>query len=588
MIRRLVGILALVLLAAPPANAALRAWVDHTQVAPGETVELTLEHDGQTNTQPDLAPLKQDFDIVGRSTSSSLQIINGATSATTQLNLTLAPKRTGRLSVPSISWDSDHSAPLSLDVSPSTGNATASGATANRVFIQTEVDPKSPYVQAATQVTVGVYTAVPLSQADLEFPASDTVLVHQVGSDETSTSERNGQTYQVVTRHFLVFPQRSGHLSIPGPTLSGNVPAGPRRTSPNDPFSQFFGGNPFGGMVNTLKPIRLVGQPIELDVRPRPPGAGASYWMPARSVKLTAQWQPQQQQAHVGDPLTITLRLQADGLTAAQLPDLSTLLALPDGIKAYPDEPKLKDTASGDELIGEREQSIALIADQPGNFTIPELRLDWWDTRTDQLRHADLPAQTLVVTPAPAARGNMAAPTPVQQATPLSTQAAVKAAEPAATTSNIVTNEAPWKWLTLGLVLLWLATVAAWLITHRRQRADKNTEPPGDQPRKPASTSTARSAFLAACEANDPQAARRNLLAWVNAARPGRRIIGLSALAKVSGDASLAALFRALDRACYTGESWQGATLATAMQRGSLPLPSAGVESSDKLAPLYH
>ena len=54
------------LLAGSPANAALRAWVENTQVAAGDTVELTLAREGQTSSQPDLTPLKQDFDIVGQ------------------------------------------------------------------------------------------------------------------------------------------------------------------------------------------------------------------------------------------------------------------------------------------------------------------------------------------------------------------------------------------------------------------------------------------------------------------------------------------------------------------------------------------
>ena len=50
-----------------PASAAISAWLDHDQIAPGETVQLTLQHDGQTDSQPDLSPLKQDFQLLSRS-----------------------------------------------------------------------------------------------------------------------------------------------------------------------------------------------------------------------------------------------------------------------------------------------------------------------------------------------------------------------------------------------------------------------------------------------------------------------------------------------------------------------------------------
>jgi hypothetical protein len=585
MMRRFLFLPLLWLIATSPASAALRAWVDNPQVAPGETFALTLAHDGHTRSEPDLAPLRQDFDIVSRSTSSNIQIVNGSISSTTQLTLTLAPRRAGPLIIPSISWDSDRSTPLTINVSASTGNPAAqAGANGSRVFLETEVEPKSAYVQAAVHVTVKVYAAVPLSHADLEFSASDAAQVRQVGSDTAGTSDRNGQAYQVVTRHYLIFPQHSGHLSLPGPVLSGNVPAGLRAGNPNDPFSQFFGNNPFGGLLGVTKPIRLNSQPIELDVQPRPSGAGGNYWLPAQNVKLTARWRPENLQARVGDPLTVTLDLQAEDLTAAQLPDLSTLLALPDGLKAYPDEPKLKDTASGSGLTGEREQNIALIADQPGHFTIPELRLSWWDTRANQARQAVLPAQTLIAAPAPGSPSNA----PVTQQTTAAPTANPVGNTAAPTISNLTTSPFPWQWISLGLGLLWLATLAGWLMTRGRggRGGGKPASQPTQQTLNAPGKSAAHAAFLAACKANDPSAARRNLLAWANGVLPEQRIPGLNALAKIIGNEVVADLLRTLDRACYAGKPWDGAALAHVFRKW----PTRGTGNTgpeQKLAQLY-
>jgi hypothetical protein len=579
MMRRWLFIPVWLLLCAAPASAALRAWVDQPHVAPGETFELTLAHDGQTNTQPDLAPLQQDFDIVSRSTSSNLEIVNGTTSATTQLTLTLAPKRTGQLTIPPLSWDGDQSAPLTVNVSASSGNAGAAGN--SRVFVQTAADPETPYVQAAVHVTVSVYAAVPLSHADLEFPASDAVVVREVGSDTTGTQQRNGQSYQVVTRHYLLFPQRSGHLSIPGPTLSGNVPAA--RSRSNDPFAQFFGNDPFAGMFRTTKPIRLSGNPIELDVQPRPAGAGASYWIPARNVQLTAQWRPSQLQAHAGDPLTVTLHLQAEDLTAAQLPDLSTLLRLPEGLKAYPDEPQLKDTPSGNGVLGTRDQSIALIADRSGTYTIPELRLNWWDTQANQQRQAVLPAQVLTVTPAPGSQNTPAPAT--QQPAGSSPPLTLTPPHENAIALQPARDQWPWKWISLGIGGLWLVTVLPWLLTRGRWHRKAPLQQPQQAPGV-VGKSAARSAFLSACKSNDACAARRNLLAWANAAVPEQRIAGLSALAKLIGNPTIGDLLRSLDRACYAGEAWDGEPLAEALQKWS-PGAAKSAVSERKLAPLY-
>jgi BatD DUF11 like domain len=587
------------------ANAALRAWLDNTQISPGETVELTLAHDGQTSSRPDLTALKQDFDIVGSSTSSNLQIVNGKISSTTQLELSLAPKRSGQLIVPSITWDSDRSPRLTLNVTPNgsngsgngNGNAGNAAAAANkRIFVETEVEPKSPYVQAAVHVAVRVYAAVPLAHADLEFPDTDAALVRQAGSDAVNTVEKNGQSYQVVTRHYLLFPQHSGHISITGPALSGEIPDRTRALGLSDPFSGLLANSPFNGVFGTTKPIRIHADPIELEVQPRPASAGASYWVPARNVTLQAHWNPSQPQAHVGDPITLDLRLQAEGLTAAQLPDLSTLLDIPTGLKAYPDAPGLKDTPQGNDVVGSRDQNIALIADEPGQFTIPELRLSWWDTRTNQTREAVVPAQTITMLPAAGAAGAVQAPTQSPQAvsaTPGSNQSrSPPAASTAPKSQPSATNASGgnlWKWISLAFAALWLGTLAAWLASRRRKhRGPTDATPKGAGPVTDNETSAGplRSAFLAACRDNDALAARRSLLLWANAAWAGPRIRGVNALAKLLDDAQIARQLQALDRACYASEPWNGAALASALT--TLPLPRrAKLQDESGLAPLY-
>src|SRR6185312_65015 len=132
-------------------------------------------------------------------------------------------------------WDSDRSVPIAINVGSGSGQHGA-GAPTSRLFLETTADPKSPYVQAAVHVTVKLFIATQLSHADLEFPATDAVAVRQAGPDQNSTTERNGQFYQVVVRHYLLTPQHSGHLVIPGPVLTGKVLVSQQSNNANDPF----------------------------------------------------------------------------------------------------------------------------------------------------------------------------------------------------------------------------------------------------------------------------------------------------------------------------------------------------------------
>ena len=229
--------------------------------------------------------------------------------------------------------------------------------------------------------------------------ADNDVLVQQLDQDRQTSETRNGRNYQVIERKYLLFPQRSGRVRLEGPLLNAqiqdnNTPSG------NDPFfSNVFGRNPFAGMVNSTRPIRIQGDPVVLNVRPRPAGSNGHDWLPAQNVTLDETWQPDKGDIHAGDPVTRHLHLSAAGLTAAQLPDLSQLMQLPNGLRAYPDQPKFSNNTGGNNIVGTRDQDIAIIASTPGNYKIPALHLFWWDTASNAQREIDLPARTLDVLP---------------------------------------------------------------------------------------------------------------------------------------------------------------------------------------------
>jgi len=582
---RVVAFAVLLTVSSLPATATVRAWLDTTQVAPGDSVQLTLEYPGETDTRPDLSPLQQSFDVLGTSSTTTVQILNGSTSANTQVMVTLSPKRAGRLTVPSIEWNGERSAPLGLDVSASAGSTSSSGgvAASRQVFLETQFGPSNPYVQAAVTVTLRLYTREALYNPSITLPGNNDFLVRQVGSDHQGTVVQGGASYVVVTRHYVVFPLRSGRLTLPGAVLDARVASQSASGFGSNPFAGFFSSTPFfGNVFSTVKPIRLHGDAIRLDVRARPAAAVGSYWLPATAVTLKETWDPDVLKAQAGNPLTVDLSLQATGLTAAQLPDLSQLMALPPGVKPYPDEPKLTDTAQGETVVGTREQSIALIADRPGRYTLPALRIDWWDTRTNQPRETTLPPRTLMILPAPGAAAQArssivstvpapAVAVPERRATPSPARGGGGSPHPAFVASSsrgLLAQRPLWIAVIAALAVAWLGTLAAWLRLRRRlNRGERPAVPaPASQPVATApSAAASRAAFLRACQLNEPAAARRHLLAWVAAVWPGAAPRGLNALARSVDDPEVGRLIRELDRACYADAPWQGAALGEAL-----------------------
>ncbi|MEO6974817.1 MAG: BatD family protein [Gallionella sp.] len=569
-----------------PALASVTATLDNDHVASGQTVQLQLQHDGTTDSQPDLGPLRNDFDVLGSSSGSNVQIINGHMSSQTQVTVLLSPRHDGKIRIPPLQWDGQQTAAIDLTVGGSGNAATgqprpASGNASQHIFLTATLDQKQPYVQAADVLTVQLHADQPIFQASLDLPASSDVLVKQLGKDQQSTELRNGRSYQIVERKYLLFPQRSGTLSLDGPVLDAQVQATPG----NDPaFGNLFGQMPLAGMLNATRPIRLHGKTITLNVLKRPAAATGANWLPAQNVTLQETWRPDSGDIHVGDPLTRHLHLEALGLTGAQLPDLGALMSVPDGIKTYPDQSSVKDAVQGDTVLGSRDQDIALIASRPGRFELPEVKLNWWDTVHDVQHMITLPARTLDILPAAGGSATATLPPPANAASLNLPGPAVQTGTPAQIQQSA--KPVTWIWISAALALLWLGTLFGWWYTRRRaqpvqaEMIAKETTPAAAPGR-----AGAFKAFKHACLNNDPHAARKNLLAWAAAAWPDKPLAGLNELSRRVGGPSLTEALRQLDRACYMDDSWHGSHLAKLLssppERISLP------ESREQLPELY-
>jgi hypothetical protein len=545
------------------ANAAVTATLDRDQVGVGESVQLRLQRDSRGGDAPNLSALKADFDIVGSNSESSVQFINGHLSQQSVANIALIPKRAGKLQIPPINWAGESSAPLSLTVA-----ATAAGesgdAAQQHVFLTTTLDQKKPYVQGNVVLTVTIHTDVPVRQAALAFDGNNDVAVQQLGQDEQDAEMLKGRRYQVVRRRYLLQMQRSGAITLNGPTMDAQIEEGARR--------DMFGGMLGGGSVRQL---RVHSDDILLDVRPRPAGASSQNWLPAEKLSLDASWEPESASAQAGEPMTLHLRMEAVGLTAAQLPDIAAQLQLPEGIRAYPDQPKLDTSPKGASVSSSREQDIALIATRAGHFKIPELRLAWWDTTTDTPQTIMLKERVLDVLPSAATTAQTSAATPTTADEPAPPPVALA---PASASSIPAAQNPLWKWISLAVTLLWIATLALWAITARARRIK---QPALDIASiKQPSDGNARNAFQQACRDHDPIAARRALLEWARDAFGDSHPVGLNALAVRLNDPQLTPLLQQLDRACYAGAQWNGDALAKALTQLRVGTARAGSAES--------
>ena len=399
-------ITALCVLYSTQSSASLQAQVDRNPVAVNESFNLTLQSSDNSSGEPDLSALKRDFDILGQSKSSSFQIINGQISHNTQWQISLTPKHAGQLQIPAITLGGQSSPPISLTVTAASQADTAQQS--KNLFVEVSAEPQTVHVQQQIIFTVRLYSALSLGDgsnlSDPEFPKMDAV-VERLGTDRPFQVVRNGQAYSVIERRYAVFPQKSGQFNSSPVVFDGSVVEA----------NQGGGGFMFNPFNQSTRHLRLNSKTIAFSVKPVPAGFDSSQWLPASKLQLEEQWSENPPKFTVGEPITRTLTITANGLTASQLPALDSSKI--DGLKLYPDQPTLKDSQDGNGIVGTREQKIAFIPTRPGNVTLPAIEIKWWNVNTDKEEVARLPARSITILPGSPNQVSAPPPTPTTPTT---------------------------------------------------------------------------------------------------------------------------------------------------------------------------
>ncbi len=574
-VKRLFGLVAALvtgLIFSAQSWAAVQASVDRSKIYESETVTLTLTVTGDSDAEPDFSAVEQAFELLATSQSSSYRYINGQMSAKKSWFVTLAPKRQGRLTIPAIAVGSERSEPLTVEVLAPAAAEHLDEVPA--IFIETEVEPEGEaYVQGQIAFSLKIFYATELQSGRLSDLVIDNAVVQPLGDDKSYQALRHGKRFNVIERRYAIFPQASGQLTIPQMSFRGSVrmaqQAGRRAVDP------FF--DPFGRLGSGSKQVRVRSEAVTLTVKPRPADSKGAWWLPARDFKLVEKWAPEPPEFRVGEPVTRTITLQAQGLSAAQLPDLP--LGEVAQLKLYPDQALTQDADDGSWIIGTRQQKVALVPAKAGVYTLPAIEIRWWDTAADRERTARLPAREIEVLPA--LNGPAATPPPVAALQPQST------AEEQAAPRTVAGVAGYWPYIAGLFALAWLVTLVAWLRQRRLLRGA--AERPRRSPRSAgAQGRAARRALQRACDKSDARGARDALLQWAASLRPAQPPRSLGQLAPWF-DGEGRALIDELDRVLYAFslDLWDGPALWRALAPQMRRMGEAKPEERGALAELY-
>ena len=349
-------------------SAELSTRLSRSSIDELESVQLTIRANGTRSVEElDLSELEKNFQVLNTNTSSQYQYINGNEQSWVDYQITLKPRIAGTLTIPSLTIGNESSLPLTLKVRPI--SQSLRDEINQLVFFEVETSKESVYVQEQLLFTrrlvysngVQLYNEIPGP------PKIANALVLILGETRSGTTERNGKKYGVVEQRFAIFPEMSGKLEIPAIDITASVRLIER------------------GRVSR-KGVRVSTTDLLVNVMPVPEAyPEEAPWLPAQAIILTQTLEPGVSKANVGDTLQRKIQVRIDGNTGSILPSLN---AQPSEslFSIYPTAPSIKDDTSGDSVIGFRTESSSIVPLQPGQLSLGETSITWWDTVSNEVR----------------------------------------------------------------------------------------------------------------------------------------------------------------------------------------------------------
>ncbi|CDT10985.1 BatD family protein [Vibrio coralliirubri] len=416
------------------------ASVSHNSVTKDEVFLLRVATDEKVSSDAlDLTALQQDFYVGTPNFGSSMRIVNGSRSVSSEWNISLAPLRLGKIQIPSFDIEGAKTKPITINVAVNKAAPTQH----DMAEFQLNLSKSSLYPQEVAELDVKlIIKADPrrLQDPKIAPPSSPGLDVEPIGESKQFQDVLNGQEVTVVQQSFRISSQKAGQFKLNGPKLTGAVVY----STNNSRTTRLF-------QLDT--PVET----LDVTVKEVPKGYQGE-WLPTSNFKLIQQWSDSQGnqlgnsngleggtptiEMEAGDSLTRTITMTASNLTQHQLPKLN--ITYPNSVRVYEEKPQFGTTQSGDAVVVYKQ---VLIPKEAGNISLPDVSQAWFNT--DLQSEQTSKAQGLELAVKASDRAASSTPpvtaTPAQQVSP-----------------TVVTVDSPgiWPYLTAVFAVLWLISSA--------------------------------------------------------------------------------------------------------------------------------
>lgn len=385
------------------------ASVDKNPVAEGERFEVSFTFEGSDiNSVRDFRPpsfgnLKL---LSGPNQSTSMQIINGAMSASRSWSYILISPSTGTYTIGSATIDYKgeilKTEPLKITVvkgSPKpkedsqTSPIVSDEEISNNLFIRAIVDKSRAYLGEQITVTYKLYTRLNIAaqMSISKLPQYNGFWAEELETSRTlsfTTEVIDGKRYSTaILKRAALFPNQTGRLEITPFELTVPIEI-PRRRNPNNIWDSFFD-DPF--RRGDIYQYNAKSNVVRVDVLPLPQdNKPASFKGAVGNFSFNAEFD--KSKVKTNEPITLKLKISGTGnISLLQAPDFE----LPAGFEKY--EPKISEQINrNNKVSGYKNFEFLLIPRISGTREMKPIQFSYFDPESK--RYIELKSNTFYLT----------------------------------------------------------------------------------------------------------------------------------------------------------------------------------------------
>ena len=262
------------------------------------------------------------------------------------------------------------------------------------VFVNVSVSKRNVYEQEGVSVIFKIYSAYDFNFDGVKFPEFEGFLVQEVEMPQTlqlQAEEHNGKVYRtVVIRKLVLFPQRSGQLTIPEGKfdLQLQLPVNRQLDSMDSFFDSFF---------SSYRTVRksVASNAVTINVKPLPQPAPESFNGAVGQYSLEALKPDDRVRAN--ESYKLSYRLKGDGnIKLVTLPTPK----YPEGFDAFDPKESEDIRISESGVRGEKVIDFFSVPRYAGDYVIPGMAFSYFDPKEEQYKEIKLNDVKVHVDPA--------------------------------------------------------------------------------------------------------------------------------------------------------------------------------------------